>query len=176
MSYLQSDETATAVINSKTKAGIGEIEKSYPLYPDKVTHDTLEEENAKKAHIYAGRLLETISNHAGLLYLKAITAIKSRHYSNREVINDIVAAYKKAEEYKISNDESMKFLVRVMNLAFNSSTNLFRELWERLEKDLIGGTLNTVKELRANGAISEEFSTYIQLHVIERALRKITGD
>jgi hypothetical protein len=174
--YLKSDAVVTAVMENEKKAGIKEIEKSYPLYPDKIVRDALEKENAKKSCEYAGRMLETKSEHSGLLYLKAITAIKSGRYTNREVVNDIVAAYRKSVSYGLDDEESLTFLVRVMNLAFNSSTNLFRELWQRLEDELLGKTLATVEVLSKKGEISDSFVKFITLHVLERALRKITGD
>ena len=156
-------------------AGINEILNAYPLYPNDVIIDSIEQENAKKTSGYATRMLESYPDHAGLLYLRAITSIKSRSYHNADIVADIVKAYENSEKYKIPNNVSTEFLVKTMNLTFNSSCELFKLLWDKFGGKSVHGIVEKVMELNEDD-ISEHFKDYLLLHVATQSLRKMIGD
>ena len=177
--YLVKDDTVDLVKSSDLYAGIYEILNAYPLYPNDVIVDSIEQEKAKKTSGYAARMLAADPYHPGLLYLRAITSIKSRNYHNADIVNDIVAAYENSERYGIPNNVSTKYLVKVMNLTFNSSCELFENLWDKLcelkEPYLTELIVEKTMEL-SNDDISEAFKEYMVLHIAAQCLRKMIGD
>ena len=173
--YLVKDDTVDLVKSSDTCAGIYEILAAYPLYPNDVIVDSIEQENAKKTSGYATRMLESDPDHAGLLYLRAITSIKSRNYHNADVVNDIAAAYKNSEKYSIPSDASITFLVKVMNLTFNSSCELFKLLWDKMDNKSVNRIIESAMKMSGDD-ISEHFKDYLLLHVATQSLRKMIGD
>ena len=120
-------------------------------------------------------MLESDPDHAGLLYLRAITSIKSRNYHNADVVNDIAAAYKNSEKYSIPSDASITFLVKVMNLTFNSSCELFKLLWDKVDNKSVNRIIESAMKM-SDDDISEHFKDYLLLHVATQSLRKMIGD
>jgi len=173
--YLVKDDTVDLVKSSNLYAGIYEILNAYPLYSNDVIIDSIEQENAKKTTGYAARMLAADPYHPGLLYLRAITSIKSRSYHNADVVNDIVAAYENSRRYSIPTDVSITFLVKTMNLTFNSSCELFKLLWEKIDGKIVNSIVKKLMEL-SNDEISEHFKDYLLLHIASQSLRKMMGD
>ena len=172
--YLVKNDTVEIVKNSDTFAGLFDILNAFPLYPNDVIIDKLEMETSKKAASYVKKVLDNNPDHPGLLYLSAITAIKSGSFDENDVRNDIVAALQNAGKYSIPKDVSMNFLVKVLNLLFNSSADLFEFVWSMIDgkyiKEIVGTTLALTKE-----EISEQFKDYLLLHIKSQMLRKIIG-
>ena len=175
LSYLKKDDTVERVASSNLHAGIYDILHDYQLYPNDVIVDSIEQEKAKKASLYTARMLEANPHHPGLLYLHAITLIKSRDYHNSEVVNDIIAAYSNSGKYSIPFDSSIEFLVKVLNLAFNSSCELFKLLWDKIDKKIVNSIVEKTMESN-NNVIGEHFKDYLLLHMASEALRKMIGD
>ena len=177
--YLVKDDTVDLVKSSNVYAGIYEILNAYPLYPNDVIVDSIEQENAKKANGYAARMLATDPYHPGLLYLHAITSVKSKDYHNADAVNDIVAAYKNSEKYSIPKDISLEFLAKTMNLMFNASCELFGLLWDNLdslkEEDFAEHIATKVSELSVED-VSQDFKDYLMLHLVTQSLHKMIGD
>lgn len=172
--YLVKDDTVDLVKNSNMYAGIYEILNAYPLYPNEVIVDSIEQENARKTSGYAERMLAADPYHPGLLYLRAITSIKSRDFHNADVVNDIVAAYENSVRYSIPTDVSITFLVKTMNLTFNSSCDLFKLLWDKIDVKSINRIIQKALEMGKDD-ISEHFKDYLLLHVASQSLRKMIG-
>ena len=173
--YLVKDDTVDLVKSSNLYAGIYEILNAYPLYPNDVIIDSIEQENAKKTSGYAARMLAADPYHPGLLYLRAITSIKSRNYHNADVVNDIAAAYENSERYSIPADVSTTYLVKVMNLTFNSSCELFKLLWDKVDNKSVNRIIESAMKM-SDDDISEHFKDYLLLHVATQSLRKMIGD
>ena len=172
--YLVKDDTVDIVNSSNIYTGVYEILRMYPLYPNDVVIDIIEQENAKKTNGYAARVLESNPYHPGLLYLSAITAIKSGKPNKNDVKNDIVAALQNSSRYSIPNDVSIEFFVKVLNLAFNSSSDLFEYVWESVDGKYAKEIIDKVSVLTSE-EISNDFKNYLLLHIKSQSLRKIIG-
>lgn len=172
--YLVKDDTVDIVNSSDTYTGIYEILQTYPLYPNDVVIDVIEQENAKKTSGYAARVLESNPYHPGLLYLNAITAIKSGIFDKNYVRNDIIEALQNSDKYSIPIDISTKFFVKVLNLTFNSSANLFEFVWDSVNSKYFNSIIDKALELTSE-EISDDFKEYLVLHIKSQALRKIIG-
>lgn len=173
--YLVKDDTVELVKESRVNSGIFEITHKYPLYPNDVIIDSLEQEQAKKACGYVRRELESNPDHPGLLYLYAITSIKSRNYHNSDVTSELVKAFENSRKYGISDKISLDFFIKTINLAFNSSCELFELIWEKVEKKYAKIIIEATLDM-SDDNISQQFKEYLLLHVATRSLRKMIGD
>lgn len=82
-----------------------------------------------------GRIIESNADHPGLLLLRALLEIKSGHYNESLVCNDIEAAFTFAiERYSVKASVCTEMLIKTLNLLLNESTDLYSEVKERLEK------------------------------------------
>lgn len=178
--YLVQDDTVELIKSNDPRFAIKTILSTYPLHPDKVVRDGDERENAKKTSSYAARMLESVPDHPGLLYLHAIALIKSENYHSQEVANDIIAAYRNSTKYSNFYNEitAVDFLAQVLNLTFNSSSELFELLWGKIfaiDRNLCA-RLEAVISRMKNDKISQQFKDYLQLHLTSQALQKMIGD
>lgn len=180
LAYLEKDDTVDRVQSSKDNSGLSEISLTYPFYPDDVYLSPQERENAKKTAGYTAHVLEEDPFHPGLLYLHAITSIKSRSYSNVPVLNDIFAAWENSKKYNIPEDVSLAFFVKTLNLTYNSSKVLFDEAWRRIDRlpdgSLLKGKIVDYITNTNEIEIGEHFKIYLLCYIATQALQKMIGE
>ena len=62
-----------------------------------------------------------------------------------------------------------------MNLTFNSSCELFKLLWDKIDNKSVNRIIESAMKM-SDDDISEHFKDYLLLHVATQSLRKMIGD
>lgn len=157
-------------IRDSLSAGWEEIENVLPLYVDEIVADNEERIKANKVKGAVGRMIESSADHPGLLILRAIAEIKTGNYEIALVANDINAAFRFAKERKIDEELRRNVIVKVLNLALNSSVDLYEKIVEQITEFKTVSKEELQNELISSNDISDTNREYILLDMISNKL------
>lgn len=173
--------------NPNVMQGLEIIASTFPFFMHEVVSAGKNGEDervlASQTQAHAARLLESIPSHPGLLYLRAVTCVKSGVYNEKDVVTDATAAYISAQEkYLISREAIVGFSMKVVNLFYNASPGMAYALLEQMWKfdDLAGEAKNVVKDryraVLKSPDICIECKDYLLLQFAADELQKLIGE
>lgn len=157
-------------VRESLDAGWEEIENIFPLYRDTVVADEDEKIRANKMKGAIGRLIESSADHPGLLLLRAIAEIKTENYETALVANDINAAFRFAKERNIEDTLRRNTIIKVLNLALNSSVELYEQVVEQMTVFKTVSKEELQNDLIASDEVSDDNREYILLDLISNKL------
>lgn len=157
-------------IRDSLNAGWEDIETILPLYVDKVAKDNDERMKANKVKGAVGRMIESSADHPGLLILRAIAEIKTGNYEIALVANDVNAAFRFAKERNIDEDLRRNTIVKVLNLALNSSVELYEKIVEQITEFKTISKDELQNDLIVSNDVSDSNRDYILLDLVSNKL------
>ena len=157
-------------IRDLLNAGWEDIETILPLYVDKVAKDNDERMKANKVKGAVGRMIESSADHPGLLILRAIAEIKTGNYEIALVANDVNAAFRFAKERNIDEDLRRNTIVKVLNLALNSSVELYEKIVEQITEFKTISKDELQNDLIVSNDVSDLNRDYILLDLVSNKL------
>lgn len=157
-------------IRDSLNAGLEDIENVLPLHIDKVTLDKEERERANKVRGAVGRMIESSADHPGLLIIRAIAEIKTGNYEIALVANDVNAAFRFAKERKIDESLRRNTIVKVLNLALNSSVELYKKIIEQVTEFKTISEDELQNDLISSDDVSDTNREYILLDIFSNKL------
>lgn len=153
--------------------GWKEIERLVPFTLDGVNENTDEIEKYQKLKGAAGRMIESHADHPGLLLLRAIAEIKSENYEEGLVANDIFAAISFAlQKYSVDEAYCKEMLIKVLNLALNSSEMLYEKIIEQVDGSNLFELSDLYEEMMCSNHIIDTNRDYIILEVLSKKLNE----
>lgn len=153
--------------------GWDEIERILPFVVDEVNDSGEDAEKCQKLKGAAGRMIESHADHPGLLMLRAIAEIKSEKYEEGLVANDISAAINFAlKKYSMDIESCKSILIKVLNLALNSSETLFEKTLSQIQKIDTFENVNMFDEMATSEFVSAENRDYIVLCLVSNNLNE----
>lgn len=162
------------IVRDAEHVGWREIERMFPFSLNYIATD---EEKTKSHNLKGaiGRMIESNSDHPGLILLRAITEIKSGVYESGLVANDICASIRFAlDRYSIDEADCKDMLFKMLNLTLNADPIIFEKTIEQMKVIKLFVGTDIVGSMLASSLISDSNRDYIAIkYVLESVYERM---